>query len=86
MADINENSGKISKIMKKSHIIIAVSILVAVMIIIGIVANRMLYKKGKADNSSTLKTEYASMSRDTIFSVDGSGKLQITRERVEDKT
>lgn len=72
-----------SKSLKKRIIIVTVLIIAA---IIGIICSfTILFKKPKADNSTTNNSKpYEAIERDTKITVDSSGTLQITRNRVED--
>ena len=85
MLENNSTTEEIKKPNKKSTIIcISILSLMLIMIIVGIKVNKVLLKKGKA--SERINSEYASTARDTNFSFDSSGNMEIKRNRVEDKT
>ena len=67
MLENNSTTEEIKKPNKKSTIIcISILSLMLIMIIVGIKANKVLLKKGKA--SERINSEYTSTARDTSFS------------------
>lgn len=84
---MNSNQNNVRKLLKKKRIIIGGSILLVVSVLIGIIANTIFLKKGKANTPSLeYSEEYAEMKRDTVFTIDSGGDLEINRNRVEDKS
>jgi len=87
MIKMNSNQNNVRKLLKKKRIIIGGSILLVVSVLIGIIANTIFLKKGKANTPSLeYSEEYAEMKRDTVFTIDSGGDLEINRNRVEDKS